>query len=184
MERGDILIYYIIPEYIDNIGDCCRLKDDKCERIYEKKMDSVLKEVYKEKCIDINAVKNKCGKVLNQRNLIPLFLDKDEILVPIKSRTPRFSKDGSYGYVNAVLIADIKDRHILLKDGSKVLYIDNKRSFSKRLRMVKTLEKSLITKNYSLEQLGSNLKSNSTKEDIALILWEILNLSRKIEDRI
>jgi hypothetical protein len=164
MERGDILIYYIIPEYIDNIGDCCRFKNDKYERIYEKKIDSVLKEVFKEKCIDINAVKYKCSRVLNQRNLIPLFLSKDEILVPVKSRIPRFSRDGGYGYINALLIKKVEDEHIVLKDGSKILYIDNKRSFSKRLKMVKTLEDSMTSNSPSLEHLGSNLKSNSKRK--------------------
>lgn len=177
-----MLIQFIIPEYIDNIGDCCRLKYEDNETIYHKKVDSVLREIFKERCIDLKALRHKSSKVLNQKNLIPLYISEDEILMPIKSRTPKVLRDGGYGYVNSTLIEKITDKHLLLKDGTKVPFIENQRTLSLRLKMVKNLKNANEDKSNSLRILEKDLRQPITREDFSIIYREIAYIRRKLEE--
>ncbi|EYE89886.1 hypothetical protein Q428_00745 [Fervidicella metallireducens AeB] len=36
------MIYFIIPKYMNEIGDCCIIKDSEGERIKNKRINSVL----------------------------------------------------------------------------------------------------------------------------------------------
>jgi hypothetical protein len=182
MERGGKLIYFLIPQYIDEIGDCCIFCNDNKDVIYHKKTEYVLKELCKERCIDLAAVKRKCSRILSQKNLIPLYLSKDEILIPIKVRRPRVLRDGGYGYVNACAVEKIVDGKIVFKNGRTILFIDNKRSIVKRLKAVKTLEEAFNDKLDSYIEYQKDFKGSATKEDVAIILREILDIKKKIED--
>jgi phosphatidylinositol kinase/protein kinase (PI-3 family) len=181
-QEGDILIKFLIPEYVDNIGDCCRLSDTSCETIFHKKVDSVLKEIFKERCLDLKALRHKSSRVLNQKNLIPLYIKEDEILMPIKIRTPKVLRDGGYGYVNAASIEKILDKHIVLNDGSCICYIESIRTISSRFKMVKTLENALEDKSSNLRLLEKDLKQPLTREDFSIIYREIAYIRKRLEE--
>lgn len=181
MVWGDAMIYYILPEYIDGKGDCCRVKDSEEDRIYEKKIGPVLKKIFSSRCFDLRIIKNKCGRILNQKNLIPLYLGADEILIPVKVREPRLLRDGEYGYVNIFALQNMMDKHILLKDGSKIIFMDSKRCIIKRVKMAKILEECFKENHVRLKDEDGVYDIPATKEDVALILKEILHIKRTME---
>jgi hypothetical protein len=176
------LIKFIIPEYIENIGDCCRYNDSDSETIFHKKVDSVLREIFKERCLDLKALRYKSSKILNQKNLIPIFINEDEILMPIKTRTPKIIRDGGYGYVNTFIIEKITDKHVILRCGSMIPYLENQRTISLRLKMVKRLEDAFKDKLSNLKFMERDSKQPLTREDFAIIYREIAYIRKKLED--
>jgi hypothetical protein len=134
------LIISIIPEYIDAFGDCCRVYTSEGDKVYNKKMQSVIKELYRERFIDFESVKCRVSELLNQKNLNPLYIGDKEILIPIKTRKPLVSKDSTYGYINAYEIQKIVDKQIYIKGKLRISFLDTKRILSRRIKMVKILE--------------------------------------------
>jgi hypothetical protein len=136
------LIISIIPEYMEDLGDCCRVLDSEGERFYKKRIQSIIKELYREKFIDFEGVKSRVSKILNQKNLNPLYIGRWEVLIPIKVRSPRILKDGTYGYINVFEINRIVDKQIYLKGGKKIDFFDTKRIVSRRVKLAKGLSES------------------------------------------
>lgn len=172
------MIIYILPFYLDGVGDVCKVKDKTGERIVYIKLANMLKNVFKERMLDFKEVRRKCRKALNQKNLIPLMLNESEVLFPIKIRKARTTRDEVYGYINFHFIDKIEDKCIILKDGQKIFYIESYRSVIKRTKLVKTLEKEFCDK-IKLEKFDFN--APATKGDIAFILNEILYLKKLLE---
>lgn len=140
MERDDDMIVYVLPEYTLDLGDCCRVCDTNGEILYKKKIHSVIRDIFREKYIDFEAVKHKSSVALNQKNLNPLYIGPGEILIPVKTRKPLILKDSSYGYINVAEISKIVDNHIILKGNHKVFFYDTKRIITRRIKMAKILE--------------------------------------------
>jgi len=172
------MLIYILPFYLEGVGDVCKVKDEKGERIVYIKLSNMLKNIFKERMLDFKEVRRKCRKVLNQKNIIPLILNEKEILFPIKIRKPRTSRDEVYGYINFHFIDKIEEGEILLKDGQKIFFIESYRSVIKRTKLVKTLEKEFCDK-IKLDKFDFN--APATKGDIAFILNEILYLKKLLE---
>ncbi|MCX7904524.1 MAG: hypothetical protein N2486_08420 [Caloramator sp.] len=172
------MLIYILPFYLDGVGDVCKIKDEKGERIVYIKLVNMLKNIYRERMLDFKEVRRKCRKVLNQKNVIPLMLNEGELLIPVKIRKARTARDEVYGYINFYFIDKIEDGCIILKDGQKILYIESYRSVIKRTKLVKTLEKEFCDK-IKLEKFDFN--APATKGDIAFILNEILYLKKLLE---
>lgn len=184
MEWGGFMIYYLIPEYIDKIGDCCRLRDENGENICNKNMKSMTGELFRDKCLDLKIIKRRCSRVLSQKNLTPLYLGPEEILMPIRIRKPRVQRDGGYGYVNYFMLEKIVEDSLILKDGSRIFFIDSERSIIKRMKMAKILDEAFRDNKDRTREFRVNLKEPATKEDISVLLGEIVELKRKLLDRL
>lgn len=176
------MIYYLIPEYIERLGDGCRIRKDSGEDIFNKTMKSMINEIFKERCVDLKSIKRKCTRLLGQKNLTPIYLSEEEILIPVKIRKPRVTRDGGYGYVNYLFIDRVEDRSIVLKDESKLFYIDSARSIIKRIKMARILEESFGDKDKIFKEFKLNSRQPATKEDISLLIREIVELREKLED--
>lgn len=174
------MVQYIIPEYIEGKGDCCRLKEDDNERIIYKGMSSALKSLLCERGRSIESVRKRCVKILNQKNLIPIYLGAGEILIPVKVREGIVKGDGLYGYVNYGFIDRIYDDYIVFKDNSRIHVLENKKSINKRYKMASIVEKEFDDLKLPLE-FYSMSKEAATKEDIALLLLEIKKIVKMIE---
>lgn len=184
MDWGELMIYYLIPEYIDRVGDCCKLKTENGENICNKNMKSMTGELFRDKYLDLKIIKRRCSRVLNQKNLTPLYLSSEEILIPVKIRKPRVQRDGGYGYINYFMIDRIEGKSFILKDKDRLFFIDSERSIIKRMKMAKILDEAFKNNNDRIKEFRVNLKEPATKEDISVLLGEIVELRRKIENMI
>jgi len=169
---------YILPCYIENLGDGCKVKDEKGERVVDIKITSLLKSILKERMLDFREIKRKSKRILNQRNIIPLYIGDGEILLPIKVRKPKVLRDEVYGYVNFYFIDKIEDGQIILKDGQVINYLESKRALSRRLKMVSLLEREFCDK---IKSNYFNLNDPATKGDIMFLLKEIIDIKRLLD---
>ena len=83
--------------------------------------------------IDLYAQRFWSGKILRQRNLNPLIIDKDYILIPIKLRKPIGEKDSCYGYFRLNSIQNITADYILLANGNKVPYLSSLKTIHNKM---------------------------------------------------
>jgi hypothetical protein len=134
------LIISIMPEYVGDLGDCCRVFSTDGEKLYKKRIQNVIRELYRERFIDFESVKRFVAELLNQKNLNPYYIGTKEILIPVKVRKPKVLKDSTYGYINVFEISSIMDKQINLRGNQKVSYFDTKRIISRRIKMAKIIE--------------------------------------------
>lgn len=133
------MLIYIIPEYIEGMGDCCKVKRREGEVLLPKKMNTVFKEVFREYCTDFCAIRKITTNILNQKTLVPIYVSAMEIMIPIKVRLPLFKGDCCYGYVNFFEIKRVFHKDILLMNGERIAYLGTKRAIQRREHMAETL---------------------------------------------
>lgn len=175
------MLVYIIPDYIEGLGNCTRLKDQSGEHVLNKTVKSQLKSICNEQMIDLRIAKRKAEKILGQRNLIPIYLNSAEIYIPVRLRKPMVVRDGGYGYVNYFMIEKIMDKHIILKDKSNLNYIGSKRSLMKRYKMAEVLIESFDDKAPDISYMEMEMKSPATREDIMFLVSELGKLKKAVE---
>lgn len=134
------MIVFIMPEYVGDLGDCCRVLGSNGEILYKKKIQSVIRDIYKENYIDFECVKRRTSDLLNQKNLNPLFIRTGEIMIPVKIRKQIVTKDSIHGYVNVFEISKVMDKQIILKGNHIVPFYDSRRVISRRIKMARILE--------------------------------------------
>lgn len=130
------MLDYIVPEYIETFGDCCKVYHSDGEMTHYKKMDSVIKSMYKHSSLNLDFYRDKTNLLLKQKYLTPLIMSHNEILIPIKVRKVIVPRDSSYGYVNFFAIKKIVDnQYLLLHNNQKLFFMDDPRTVKKRIRM-------------------------------------------------
>lgn len=175
------MLMYLLPEYIDGKGDCCRIGDSDGEHVKYKKLQTIIRNIYKERLKDYVAVKQKTSELLNQKNLIPLFIGPREILIPVKIRDAVVAKDCVYGYINVFQIEKISENSIILKNRKKLPFYDTKKILSRRMKLARTLE------NIFEDIQGDNwdnikYRLPATIKDIEVILEELRSIKAKIDE--
>ena len=102
-ERLQLEDYYhkinaFIPVYRPGIGNlvCFYLKDGGSGQC-NLTVRSFLNRLAYYYAIDLKALRNQGGKVLNRRLNLPLPLGPGFTLIPLRVRQPKFSKDGEIG---------------------------------------------------------------------------------------
>lgn len=172
------MLVYVLPQYMKNIGDGCIVKEDGVEKMYEIKINQVLKNICKDRMLDFKEVKRKSKKALGQSNIIPLLLSSEEIMFPIKIRKPKVTRDEVYGYINFDFIDKIEEGHVILKDGQKIFYIESHRAVLKRTNLVRILKRDFKSKDLCV---NFDFKLPATKEDVYLLLREIYDIKKLLE---
>ncbi|GIW49112.1 MAG: hypothetical protein KatS3mg079_588 [Caloramator sp.] len=160
------MLVCIKPEYKEGVGDCTILIYERDEVVLKKNIRYGLRQVAKQYNQDIRELKYKCNRITNLGKLTPIALSSDTILVPIKVRTPRVHRDGGYGYINLFFIEQVYENFILLNNGSKIFFVENRRSIIKRINVAKNLSSTILKIEYS---------------NIVTILNEVLKLNDKLE---
>lgn len=177
------MIDYVIPKYIEGRGSCSIVKDDNGTSILDMGIRSALKRMFASKMLDINIVRKRCSSEVLQKNLIPLFLTRYEILMPIKVRKPIVSRDGGYGYINALQIKSIEGDKVVLKSGEIINFVESKRAVTKRVKVTMRLADKFEECDDGYINVMSNLDTPATKEDIAVLLSEVARI-RKLLSRL
>ncbi len=111
-------IYALIPIYKKDFGNATEIiVEDGTSHIMTKTLKSILRLICRYYGVDLNSTRTKYGKIIDQKNIIPLPLCYNIVLIPIKMRKSICLKDGSYGYVNYFSIEDIiqKDEETYIK---------------------------------------------------------------------
>lgn len=175
------MISFLIPQYIEGLGNCTKMVDENGEQVLKRSVKSMLTSICSERMIDFRTAKRRAEKILGQSNLIPIYLNSSEMYVPVRTRKPRVSRDGGYGYVNYFMIDKIMDKKIILKDKMEISYIGSKRSIMKRCKMARQLIESFGKKEDMLPIIEGELKAPATREDVLLLISEIRKLRIDID---
>lgn len=172
---------YIIPRYIDGIGNGTLIRNEDGIKELNISIDSALKKVFEEKSIDLRVVKRKTSRLLDQRNLIPLYLAYDDVLVPIRIRKPLVKGDNVYGYINLNLVKKVEDGRVIFIDGSSIDYIESKKTIKRRMKIAEKIRDKFGERDTlkALTEIDINLPA--TKEDILILMREVMRIKDIIE---
>jgi hypothetical protein len=176
------MLYYMIPEYRDGHGSCCRVKDHNGEELHQHTLQVMLKRILSERGMELKALRRQCSKEIMQRNLIPLYMGDKEVLMPIKVREPRVKRDGGYGYVNAIVIKKIENTRIIMQDGTYIEFIESKRAVARRLKICQRLQQQMGRRPMGMTYVDMPAagQTAATKEDMALIAYEVARLRKDL----
>lgn len=185
----------VIPYYDKNGGNFTKIITKQGEEITDtRRVKTVLGELVKFYALDLTMIRRKYGSFICQRNIVPIPINSEVTLVPFKLRKPLYIKDGSLGYI---VLEDIKETleeqgsngTIILKNGTKVKTMESKKSCNKHINNGKIIKdmRARDMGNGSSFQHYNNLYNQAltpaTKEDIALLVRELLVIKERIGSR-
>lgn len=139
-------IIAIVPEYVDSKGNCTIIhREDLNPLILDKTIKTVISLVGRYYMIDFNAMKKRYSSLLSSRNLIPIALSRDDILIPFKTRIPMYKNDGAFSYINMKYIKEIKKNKnttiVTLSSGLEIDCLCSLDTVNKHLRNGKVISK-------------------------------------------
>lgn len=176
------MIIFIIPKYFEGVGNAVLIRDELGERPLYISLNSAIKKAFEERGADFRVLKKKTSRFLNQKNLIPLLLSNEEVLIPIKVRKPLLLRDGGYGYVNFAFIKNIEANKLYFSDGSFLEFQDNKRAVTKRIQMAKRLIDKFYENDYFKLIKNMDMSLPATKGDIFILFKEIMSFNSILKD--
>jgi len=175
----------VIPCYLKELGDITKIYDLKGDEYLDSRcIKSVIKKICYMYSVDAAALRFKCFKITGQKNIIPIPLSEEFILVPFKIREPMVKKDPVFGYFNYEMIDNIEsgsgDKALLnLKNGLHFALCESLKTALKHLNNARVLKDHL----YGKEKTGGIFRTNNyggyelaTKDDIAFLVREIEGL--------
>lgn len=114
-------IMAILPEYVDNRGNCTKIYTMGIDPIiFDKSIKTILRLIGKHYMIDLRELKKRYGALVSSPNLVPIPLSKRDVFIPLKTRVPMYKNDGAFGYINMKYIEKIKE-----EKESTVIYLSN-----------------------------------------------------------
>lgn len=181
-EKG---ISSLVPIYKNEAGNSTAITTEDGESyIILKTLKTVLKILCKFYSVDITSVRSRCGKIINQKTVVPLPLSHNILLIPIKMRKPLFTRDGSYGYVNILSIEKIykeDSTYIKLKNNHEIKCLCSLKTVKDHYNKGKIILndpsfKRQYNRNYDnpIYYFYKELNSPATKGDIVGLKEEIL----------
>lgn len=142
IEQG---IMAIVPEYVENKGNCSKLYVSGMESVVlEKNIKSVIKQISKYYMLDLNQFKIKYSTLVSSPNLVPIAFSRLDVFVPIKTRIPMYKNDGAFAYVNIRYIENIKkckeNVKIYLSNGISINCLCTMETVNKHMRNGKIVQ--------------------------------------------
>ncbi|WP_353095836.1 competence protein ComK [Tissierella praeacuta] len=103
-------IMAILPQYVDNRGNCTKIYTMDTEPlILEKSIKTAMRLIGKHYMIDLMELKKRYRDLVSSPNLVPIPLSKRDVFIPFKTRVPMYKNDGAFGYINMRYIKKIKE---------------------------------------------------------------------------
>lgn len=123
----------IIPLYLEGIGNASKIcLKNKEERLDKRDSKKIVADLAALMAVDLRGLKKFVKLNLQIRNNIPLPLNPELLLVPIRVRKPLISRDSATGYFNYFSIKDVVERgrfaHIVLENGEEIATIQRERT--------------------------------------------------------
>ncbi|RKD21907.1 ComK protein [Caminicella sporogenes DSM 14501] len=181
----------LLPIYKDEFGNITEIIDKSGETYTAyKTLKTVLKLICKYYGVDIKSVRQKYSKIINRKNIIPLPLSQDLILIPFKMRKPIFLKDGSYGYINIFSIENIYSKKgntiIKLYNEKEITCISKLKTAREHYNNGKAILNDISFKSQynpvlDINYLYEELNSPATKGDIAVLKKEIKEIKETLK---
>lgn len=154
-------IVALIPTYIKMKGDGTKILTENTGEYYEQKnIKRVLIYLAKKQMLDLRECKRYYGEKLGCKNLIPIPLNKNTILIPVKTRSAINKNDSAFSYINLNHIAEI-----LSDNRNGVLILKDKREIITRQRKV-TIEKHITNGKLIQELLEINDSTKIMERDL------------------
>lgn len=98
----------VIPKYLPDLGNCTLIYTEENDPLTLKNtITTVMNRIARYHMVDLNAMKERNGKLINASYPVPISLNND-IFIPIKVRKPIGKNDKSIGYLNLEYIDTIK----------------------------------------------------------------------------
>ncbi|PAB59376.1 competence protein ComK [Anaeromicrobium sediminis] len=184
MERiEDILeesIIAIIPIY--DKGNGTNIITMENSHIEYKRVRTVLRRICNEYALHLSAFRRRYGKVINKRLGIPIVINEELILVPFKTRKPKFQNDGAYGYVNFHFVKDIVEdgRHtkLIMENGHEIQVLQRIHSVKRDFNNVKLI----LNENTKKNPMSYEFGQVATVDHIGRLYMEIMELKRMIKE--
>lgn len=130
----------ILPTY-DHLGNntCCIISSQGTSTTFPMKVSKFVRIWFQSLKIDLYAQRQWSRELLDQRNLNPIVIHQDHILIPVKLRDPIGNKDGCYGYICLNSIQSIMPKYILLASGNKIPYLSCIKTIQTKMQHAKLL---------------------------------------------
>ena len=130
----------ILPSY-DQLGNntCQVISSQGTSTTFPVSVSRLIRSWFLSLHIDLYAQRMWSQEILGQRNLNPIIIHEDHILIPVKIREAVGSKDGCYGYFRLTSIQKITPEYILLSSGAKIPYLSTMKTIHTKMRHAKLL---------------------------------------------
>ncbi|HBM80024.1 MAG: hypothetical protein QME45_08630 [Clostridiales bacterium] len=170
------------------------IKKDGQTSFINHSIKSLLKIFLRQSSIDIRAFKQNYSVTMGRKNIIPVPLSIDTILIPVKVRKPLSVNDGSYAYLNLSSIKNVsgdKRSAIELTGGTVINSMESVITIKHRMKMggavsekfaMHMLQSKEIRTGFA--EISSESCKSATKEDIALLIYKIIELEKKLDREI
>lgn len=179
-----------IPFYEN--GNCVKIIQYNGEVSIERKgIRSVIRRIMEESNLDIDSIRNDLGKYTGRKNILPVPLDIQNILIPVKVRRALSSNDGSFAYVNMLSIKEVhgnKDAVIKLSCSMMLETMESKKAILKKIDLghliSERLEIGIFGENSlkeAFEEVAIEYSKPATRGDIAIITRELLYIRNRLE---
>lgn len=180
-----------IPIYLTDKGDCTLLYTSEGGKTYiDKGLRTVLRSLAKYFLADLKEIRKYYGELLNTKNLVPMPFNECNIFVPMKARKPLGKNDVATGYININSIDRIeaqgKNTLIYLMNDHEITCLSSLGTVNKHIqngRIVKKLIENAQEHAYAVREnvtFYEELDKPATKEDIAMLRKEILDIRRRL----
>lgn len=179
----------VIPCYED--GNAVKFISESGEQIIiSKSIKSVLNDMQKKNNIDIKSLRKNFGEITGRKNIIPIPLNFECVLIPIKVRKCLAVNDGSYAYVNLYFIKEVYEKDgckISLKCGVLIKSLETKKTIQKRIDTAHIMKERFIKSfmgDNSIKEVAIDIALEydkpATKADIAIIARELLLIKESL----
>lgn len=127
----------VIPRYIPDQGNCTLIyTEGEKPLVLENTITTIMKRIGRYHMVDLDAMKERNGKLINASYPVPINLN-DDVFIPIKVRKPFGKNDKSFGYVNLEYIMNTKQENnytlILLRNQTEIKCLFRKETLNKHI---------------------------------------------------
>jgi competence transcription factor ComK len=177
----------LVPCYHSSMGNVTEvIYLDEEPVVIPRTIKTVLKNTAREYAVDLGASRKKYAEILGCRRAVPLPINPDTILMPLKMREVISKNDSCRGYINYLAVRDVTEAGrthslVILKDGRALKCMHSIKNVNQHLRNCHFLYQRIN----GASELNTNnavdyLNYPATKSDIAMLLKEIRELREKL----
>lgn len=173
-------IIAIIPIYEG--GNATKIITMKNEYIKYKRVKTIIRKICSYYALHLSNFRNRYGKILNKRLGIPIVINKNLILIPVKIRIPKFQNDGAFGYINYAFVKETLDygqtTEVLMEDGKKIIVLQKHKILARDFNNAKIILNEERHINHRENLFNKN--QVATVDHIGRLYMEIMELKEMI----
>ncbi|NLM04258.1 MAG: hypothetical protein GX214_04490 [Clostridiales bacterium] len=176
------VISCILPHYEKNLGNTTKvILENSMEITYPQSPNSILRSIASYYGLHLRLVRKKQAQLLNSKYYLPLPINDQLLLYPVKIRIPRIKNDSSLAYINYYSVDKInyKEACIYLKNGKIIKSLNSSATLEKRYHQARISRKfyvnTMASNNYVKDE-NLNYLYPATKGDLEEIKRELASI--------